>query len=86
MVTNANSGIGEHIQRYDELFTHFANNGILTGGFDGRGFGQTVVRNGKKGVCDGIDIMLKDIELVAKQIRIDGVPHFAFGHSMGNCI
>ncbi|KAJ3314588.1 hypothetical protein HDV04_006147 [Boothiomyces sp. JEL0838] len=78
--------IGEHIQRYDELFTHFANNGILTGGFDGRGFGQTVVRNGKKGVCDGIDIMLKDIELVAKQIRIDGVPHFAFGHSMAPLI
>lgn len=34
-------GFGEHINRYDRMFTLFAENGIQCYGYDQRGFGQS---------------------------------------------
>lgn len=34
-------GFGEHISRYDRMFTLFAENGIQCYGYDQRGFGQS---------------------------------------------
>ena len=34
-------GFGEHIGRYNRLFTYFAQNGIQAHGYDQRGWGQS---------------------------------------------
>lgn len=76
-------GLGEHCSRYDDLFSCFNEKGIKVGSFDQRGFGKTVKKSGSKGVND-FETMLKDIEFVSDQTRIEGKPHFVMGHSMGN--
>ncbi|KAJ3306157.1 hypothetical protein HDV03_000391 [Kappamyces sp. JEL0829] len=64
-------GYGEHIQRYEEFFTYLATEGIKVGSF------------GAQGVTGGIPAVLEDIKLVSDKIRIEGVPHFIMGQSMG---
>ncbi|KAJ3318784.1 hypothetical protein HDV06_007035 [Boothiomyces sp. JEL0866] len=76
-------GLGEHITRYDEMFGRFADNGIKVTAFDQRGFGQTVRLNGLHGHGDGIVTTFKDIKLISSKTRIEGLPHFIMGHSMG---
>lgn len=46
-------GFGEHIGRYDEMFTFFAENGILCYGYDQRGFGQTAQKSHQFGNNQG---------------------------------
>lgn len=74
-------GIGEHCNRYNELVTAFASNGIKVVSFDQRGFGMTCLKNGYKGVSDGIQTTMNDIELVVETYREGKL--FIMGHSMG---
>ncbi|KAJ2547553.1 hypothetical protein EV175_005174 [Coemansia sp. RSA 1933] len=76
-------GLGEHIDRYEELGRTFARAGIQVIGFDQRGFGKTGRRCGRLGDNEGIDTVADDIQFVTSRIALDGVPHFLFGHSMG---
>jgi len=55
-------------------------------GHDQRGFGKTGRKNGPLGHSDGYDKVLGDIDIIGRRIRIEGVPHFVFGHSMGGGI
>ena len=78
-------GLGEHINRYDELFTFFAENAIKTTAFDQRGFGHTVRLQGILGVAgttDGLETTLKDIKIISEKAKIKSIPHFMMGHSV----
>ncbi|RKP05101.1 Alpha/Beta hydrolase protein [Thamnocephalis sphaerospora] len=79
-------GIGEHIDRYDYLMRQFAQAGIRIHGYDQRGFGKTGRRGGTLGDNEGFTKVLNDIEAANKRTRVDGVPHFLYGHSMGGMI
>ncbi|KNC98611.1 uncharacterized protein SPPG_06292 [Spizellomyces punctatus DAOM BR117] len=79
-------GVGEHICRYDHVFKPFAEAGIKVRSFDQRGFGKTGRKSGILGHNEGYDRVLKDVDEVAAKVRVAGVPHFVFGHSMGGGI
>ncbi len=79
-------GLGEHINRYNHVFSNFTENGIKVHAFDQRGFGQTARKNGIIGHNEGFKQVMKDMKDASERVRIDGVPHFVMGHSMGGCI
>lgn len=79
-------GLGEHIGRYNHLFSHFADNGILVRAFDYRGHGNTFKkRSGQKSNVLGharISDLCEDmiiLETVNKQDDEAGIPLFYFG-------
>ncbi|KAJ1671274.1 hypothetical protein GGF38_000927 [Coemansia sp. RSA 25] len=76
-------GLGEHIDRYEDMARSFARGGIQVLGFDQRGFGKTGRQCGLLGDNEGLDAVADDIELMNSRVAVDGVPHFLFGHSMG---
>jgi acylglycerol lipase len=76
-------GLGENIDRYDDMFKYFSDQGIQVKSFDQRGFGNTVRLNGLHGHNEGMATTFEDIKLVDSRSRIPGIPHFLFGHSMG---
>ncbi|KAJ2995045.1 hypothetical protein HDV02_001122 [Globomyces sp. JEL0801] len=76
-------GYGEHINRYEHVFSEFAKHGIKVGSFDQRGFGRTAYRSGWKGVTDGFDATVGDMNEVIEMIKVEGIPLFIMGHSMG---
>ncbi|KAJ3306160.1 hypothetical protein HDV03_000394 [Kappamyces sp. JEL0829] len=79
-------GLGEHVNRYDELFDYFAAHGIKTTAFDQRGFGHTVRLQGNHGVAgdkDGLETTIRDVKVISDRARIKSIPHFVMGHSMG---
>ncbi|KAI8892598.1 Alpha/Beta hydrolase protein [Globomyces pollinis-pini] len=75
-------GLGEHVNRYD-MFELFATAGIKVVGYDQRGFGNTVRQSGLHGHSEGLKTQLADIKLISNRTKIDGLPHFLMGHSMG---
>ncbi|KAI9219023.1 Alpha/Beta hydrolase protein [Blastocladiella britannica] len=79
-------GLGEHIDRYDHLFSAFAAAGFKTSAWDQRGFGRTAVRNGKQGDTGGWPMTLADVLEMATAHHEDGLKHFLMGHSMGGLI
>ncbi|KAI8803019.1 Alpha/Beta hydrolase protein [Cladochytrium replicatum] len=87
-------GLGEHILRYEPVFSKFASLGIKVQGIDLRGHGRTVLYGpnkekkgqlGNTGSANFADV-LKDLRDVTARVKVQGVPHFAFGHSMGALI
>ncbi|KAI8323058.1 hypothetical protein GQ54DRAFT_303620 [Martensiomyces pterosporus] len=76
-------GLGEHVDRYESIARTFARNGIQVLGFDQRGFGKTGRRHNRLGDSEGSSAVADDIAFMTKQVSVDGVPHFLFGHSMG---
>ncbi|KAJ1646346.1 hypothetical protein J3B02_005287 [Coemansia erecta] len=76
-------GLGEHIDRYEDLARGFVQSGIEVLGFDQRGFGKTGRRCGRLGDNEGIDCVACDISFMNKQVAKPDIPHFLFGHSMG---
>ncbi|KAJ3061216.1 hypothetical protein HDU98_002864 [Podochytrium sp. JEL0797] len=84
-------GLGEHIRRYDHVFSKFAAKGILVKGMDWRGHGRTVFRNanGRKGFHESYEQVFADM-LQLNSIEVDGmvpgVPLFVAGHSMGGLL
>ncbi|KAI8836599.1 Alpha/Beta hydrolase protein [Chytridium lagenaria] len=79
-------GLGEHISRYDEMFSHLARSGIRVHGFDQRGFGRTGRRSGILGHNDKFERTLLDVKEAELRVLSPSLPHFIFGHSMGGCI
>ncbi|KAI8894555.1 Alpha/Beta hydrolase protein [Globomyces pollinis-pini] len=79
-------GLGEHINRYHELFLEFVQKGVRVASFDQRGFGKTIERYGKKGHNDGMNTTFEDVLLISNKVKIAGKPHFIMGHSMGGGI
>ncbi|KAJ3050962.1 hypothetical protein HK097_008072 [Rhizophlyctis rosea] len=79
-------GLGEHISRYTHVFTVFAQSGIRVRAFDQRGFGQTGKKNGVLGHNEGFAKVMEDLKACEDRVRVEGKPHFLFGHSMGGGI
>jgi len=84
-------GFGEHIQRYNHVFPHFAKNGIKVHAFDQRGFGLTVKeqikdRAGVLGGSQGYHVVLRDVSEAIERTQQPGLPIFLMGHSMGGTI
>ena len=76
-------GLGEHINRYNHVFPAFAECGVKVLSWDQRGFGQTGRKSGILGHNGGQERVLKDIAEVDGRVKVDHVPHFVMGHSMG---
>jgi acylglycerol lipase len=83
-------GFNEHVARYTQVHTPFAQRGIAVFAFDQRGFGLTVQKEengaGKKYAQTSWKEQLEDIEWAVKEgRRVEGcgdVPVFLLGHSM----
>jgi len=73
-------GMGDHISRYNHIFTQFAEKRIKVLGFDERGFSRTARRNGIPGHTGGMNQALKDISEADALIKTNKVPHFVMGH------
>ncbi|KAI8982210.1 Alpha/Beta hydrolase protein [Mycotypha africana] len=76
-------GFGEHVGRYDRMFTYFAQQGIESTGFDQRGWGETAKKTSLFGNNGGYETALKDIDETIKSIKREEIPLFLMGHSMG---
>jgi acylglycerol lipase len=88
-------GLGEHIKRYDHLFTYFAQQGFLVRGFDIRGHGETIKKRlgdtTKRSKEDLLGHALMEdlwedamiLESWEKSGNEKGLPLFYFGHSLG---
>ncbi|KAJ3345191.1 hypothetical protein HDU83_004313 [Entophlyctis luteolus] len=84
-------GLGEHISRYDHVFSAFAANGFLVKGLDYRGHGRTVFKNkGIQGYTYSFEQVYQDLlqlaALPVDGLNENGLPTFIFGHSMGGLI
>ncbi|KAJ3103616.1 hypothetical protein HDU97_009955 [Phlyctochytrium planicorne] len=85
-------GLGEHIHRYDHVFSKYAEAGIVVKGIDYRGHGRTLKKNAgkaKPGFLGPFNLVWDDI-LALYKIEVDGVPAglptFVMGHSLGGLI
>ncbi|RHZ58613.1 hypothetical protein Glove_372g41 [Diversispora epigaea] len=76
-------GFGEHINRYNYVFSKFSNENIEVFGFDQRGFGQTAIRNKNQGEPGSWEEALNDITAAIIAQRKPGIPQFLMGQSMG---
>jgi acylglycerol lipase len=79
-------GTGEHIQRYQDLFTYFANHGIKVMAFDNRGHGRTAERTNSQGKSEGLEKTMEDILYISRETKEPGVKHFIMGHSLGGVV
>ncbi len=76
-------GIGEHSGRYEHVGGAFADAGIDTLSYDGRGFGQTA---GRRGHVDSFEDYVVDVADLLAERRSLGVPVILMGHSLGGLI
>jgi len=78
-------GMGEHIERYEQVASAFNAKNISVYGFDLRGHGSS---EGKRGHTPSIEHMFDDIEQLLLVIRknISDTPIIIYGHSMGGNI
>ncbi|KAJ1502601.1 hypothetical protein HMI54_013048 [Coelomomyces lativittatus] len=79
-------GLGEHICRYESMFSTFQTAGIQVHAWDQRGFGQTVKKNGKKGLYGSREVIMEDVKEAILRNTVKGKPCFLAGHSMGGLI
>ena len=86
-------GLGEHIHRYDHVFSIFAEHGIMVKGMDYRGHGRTLKKNLKSvaGYHTSFEQIWADL-LELQDVVVDGVdvspntPTFVMGHSLGGLL
>ncbi|KAG0020224.1 hypothetical protein BGZ80_004585 [Entomortierella chlamydospora] len=76
-------GFGEHIARYDHVFVEFNKAGFQVSAFDQRGAGETGKRSNSFGDSGGYAKAIPDITEALKRGKIEGLPLFLMGHSMG---
>lgn len=55
-------GLGEHVGRYDHVFSQFSDAGIMVHAFDSRGYGKTIQLNGRTGDIGGYKILEHDVK------------------------
>ena len=79
-------GFSEYIERYDHVFSRFAELGIKTFAWDQRGFGRSAIKKTDWGKTGGTDKALEDMDYFVKLIKEQGqaanIPVFMWGHSM----
>ncbi|KAJ1657809.1 hypothetical protein IWQ61_002837 [Dispira simplex] len=76
-------GFGEHSGRYVHVCRAFAQAGVQVLAYDQRGYGRTGRKSGRMGRTDGLRRLHQDILVLHDRVRLEGVPHFLLGHSMG---
>ena len=67
--------LGEHIGRYEHVFSVFAKKGIMVVGYDTRGFGRSVMA-GRAGGAPTMEELFNDIELVYNHCGQSGISTF----------
>lgn len=82
-------GIGEYIERYDDLAQYLAERGYVVAGEDHLGHGRSAADHselGYVGETEGWDLMVGDMRKLYERLRgmYGGKPHFILGHSMGS--
>ena len=87
-------GLGEHIQRYDHIFSVFAEHGIMVKGIDYRGHGRTLKKNATTsipGYHTSFEQIWADL-LQLQDMAVEGIdtprnlPTFVMGHSLGGLL
>ena len=75
-------GIGEHLQRYDELANFFCSAGFVVFGNDRRGHGLS---DGQRGHAPSLKVLLDEIERLIDESRrqFSSLPIILLGQSMG---
>ncbi|KAJ3414298.1 hypothetical protein HDV05_006747 [Chytridiales sp. JEL 0842] len=83
-------GLGEHIHRYEHVFSRFAEAGILVKGMDYRGHGRTMKKNPEFPAGFSPIQKIWDDMLILDAIEVKGVPaglpKFVMGHSLGGLL
>ncbi|KAI7862762.1 Alpha/Beta hydrolase protein [Spinellus fusiger] len=79
-------GFGEHIGRYNEMLTLFAENDIECFAYDQRGWGETGAKSKDFGNNQGYSTALGDINDTLEKMKTPDVPLFLMGHSMGGAL
>lgn len=84
-------GMAEHVRRYEEIATYFAEKGFVVVGDDHLGHGETAKEYGDYGYfCrkDPVTVLVRDEHRLKKivQKEYEGLPYFILGHSMGSLI
>jgi acylglycerol lipase len=79
-------GMGEHIGRYDHVFSAFANAGILTTGIDYMGHGRTqVANNSLKGDLE-FETVFEQMDQIMLNPPSKDLPLILMGHSLGGLL
>lgn len=78
-------GFGEYCGRYAEAAGVFNQGGICVHSYDQRGFGHSP---GRRAYINRFDALLEDLDdyLAHVQPKLEGVPWFMMGHSMGGLV
>lgn len=82
-------GIGEYVNRYDEMARFFTSHGFVVCGDDHLGHGRTALQDGRFAVFakhDGWTLVTADVRQLRRIMgeRYPGIPYFLLGHSMGS--
>lgn len=84
-VRTTGPSIIEHIERYNHVFSAFADHGISVFAFDQRGFGRTAQKTKTQGMTTMTD-QLRDLEFFlaaeAKEAKLADQKLYLMGHSM----
>jgi acylglycerol lipase len=78
-------GYGEHCSRYAHVAQAFNQAGIVVHSYDQRGFGRSP---GKRAYVRDFEVLLRDLDTYLDHVRprLQGVPWFFMGHSMGGLV
>ena len=84
-------GMTEHIERYDKLMSHLAENGYLAFGYDNLGHGKTAKDDSELGFIahkDGWKYLVRDVDAFETAVKklYPEKPLYLYGHSMGSFI
>ncbi|MBR5222551.1 MAG: lysophospholipase [Clostridia bacterium] len=84
-------GMTEYIDRYDHLFSFFAENGFVAFGYDHLGHGKTAENDDELGFIahkDGWKYLVNDVVTFTKAVKkiYPDTPTVLMGHSMGSFI
>ncbi len=84
-------GMTEHIERYDDLMSHLAENGYLAFGYDNLGHGKTAKDETELGFIahtDGWKYLVNDADVFETAVKklYPEKPLYLMGHSMGSFI
>ncbi|PVU92853.1 hypothetical protein BB561_003590 [Smittium simulii] len=79
-------GFGEHSDRYQDMARALVQKGIQVFAFDLKGFGKTGRKGGQLGHLGLFANTFQTIDFFINRQKIDNIPNFVYGHSMGGSI